>query len=96
MLRGGSKTPATCKMEPLFSNGYLLEAIYYYSKYLFPLVDVAGVPDQPLTTIYYFIMGVVYATIRNPTFCLALYLTGIHFRGKLQYVGHVGAQKIKS
>ena len=34
-------------------------------------------------------------TVRNPAFCLALYLTGVHFRGKLQYVGHVGGQKIK-
>ena len=37
----------------------------------------------------------MYVTIRNPAFCLALYLTGVHFRGKLQYVGHVGGQKIK-
>ena len=34
-------------------------------------------------------------TVRNPAFCLALYLTGVHFRGKLQYVGHTGGQKIK-
>ena len=34
-------------------------------------------------------------TVRNPAFCLALYLTGVHFRGKLQYVGHVGGQKVK-
>ena len=27
--------------------------------------------------------------------CLASYLTGVHFRGELQYVDHVGAQKIK-
>ena len=25
---------------------------------------------------------VVYATIGNPAFCLALYLTGVHFRGE--------------
>ena len=25
----------------------------------------------------------------------ALYLTGVHFRGELQHVGHVGAQKNK-
>ena len=34
-------------------------------------------------------------TIRNPAFCLALYLTGVHFRGELQHVGLVGEQKIK-
>ena len=28
-------------------------------------------------------------------FCLPLYLTGVHFRGKLQQGGHVGEQKIK-
>ena len=34
-------------------------------------------------------------TIGNPAFCLALYLTDVHFRGELQYVGRVGGQKIK-
>ena len=34
-------------------------------------------------------------TIGNPLFCLALYLTGIRFRGELQHVGHVREQKIK-
>ena len=34
-------------------------------------------------------------TIENPAFCLDLYLTGIHFRGDLQHLGHVGEQKIK-
>ena len=34
-------------------------------------------------------------TIRNPAFCFALYLTGVHFRGELQHVGHEGEQKIK-
>ena len=34
-------------------------------------------------------------TIGNPAFCLALYLTGVHFRGELQHIGHVGGQKIK-
>ena len=27
--------------------------------------------------------------IGNPAFCLALYLTGVHFRGELQHVGDV-------
>ena len=46
--------------------------------------------------IYYFYhYEVVYETIGNPAFCLALYLTGVHFRGTLQLVGHVGGQKIK-
>ena len=31
--------------------------------------------------------------IGNPAFCLVLYLTGVHFRGELQHVGHVGLQK---
>ena len=38
----------------------------------------------------------VYVTTGNSFFCLALYLTGVHFRGELQQVGHVSEQKIKS
>ena len=34
-------------------------------------------------------------TIGNPAFCLVLYLTGVHFRGELQHVGHAGEQKMK-
>ena len=34
-------------------------------------------------------------TIGNPAFCVALYLTGVHFRGDLQPVGDVSEQKIK-
>ena len=34
-------------------------------------------------------------TIGNPVFCLALYLTGVYFRGELQRVGQMGEQKIK-
>ena len=34
-------------------------------------------------------------TIGNPGFCVALYLTGVHFRGDLQPVGDVSEQKIK-
>ena len=37
----------------------------------------------------------VCVTIGNPAFCLFLYLTGVHFRGKLQYIGDVSQQKIK-
>ena len=29
---------------------------------------------------------VLYVTIGNPAFYIALYLTGVHFRGKLQHV----------
>ena len=43
----------------------------------------------------YFHYEVVYATIGNPAFCRAIYLTGVHFRGELQHVGHLGEQKIK-
>ena len=31
--------------------------------------------------------------IGNLAFCLALYLTGAHFRDELHHVGHVGEQK---
>ena len=34
-------------------------------------------------------------TIGDPAFCLALYLTGVHFQGELQHDGHVGEQKVK-
>ena len=32
-------------------------------------------------------------TIGNQTFCLFLYLTGVHFRGELQHIGDVSQQK---
>ena len=38
---------------------------------------------------------VVYMAIGKAPFCLALYLTGVHFRGVLQHVGEVNEQKIK-
>ena len=34
-------------------------------------------------------------TIGDAAFCLALYLTGVHFRGELQHGGYVGEQQIK-
>ena len=37
----------------------------------------------------------VYVTIQYPAFCLFLYLTDVHFRGKLQHGGDVTQQKIK-
>ena len=37
----------------------------------------------------------VYVANGNPSFCLSLYLTGVHFRGELQHVGNVSEQKIK-
>ena len=37
----------------------------------------------------------VYGKIGNPAFCLALYLTGVHFQGKLKHVGDVSEWKIK-
>ena len=33
ILRGGSKTPATYKMEPFYSSSYLHETVNYCSKY---------------------------------------------------------------
>ena len=38
---------------------------------------------------------VVYVTVGSPAFCLFLYLTGVHFRGKLQHVVDVSEQKTK-
>ena len=38
-----------------------------------------------------FPLEVVYMTIGNPAFCLALYLAGVHFRGELQHVSDVSA-----
>ena len=35
---------------------------------------------------------IVYLTIGNLAFRLALYLTGVKFRGKSQHVSHVGQQ----
>ena len=37
----------------------------------------------------------LHVTIGNPAFCLFFYLSGVHFRGKLQHVGDVSQQKIK-
>ena len=37
----------------------------------------------------------VYVTIVLPAFCLFLYLTGVHFRAKLQRRGDVSQQKIR-
>ena len=31
----------------------------------------------------------------KPSFCFALYLTGVHFPGELHHVGDVSEQKIK-
>ena len=42
-----------------------------------------------------FIYEAVYVAIGNQAFCLFLYLTGMHFRGKLQHIGDVSEQKIK-
>ena len=37
----------------------------------------------------------VSVTIGNPAFFIALYLTGVHFRGELQHICDVSEQKIK-
>ena len=37
----------------------------------------------------------VYVTIGNPAFCFFLYLTDVHFRGKLQHIGDDSQQKIE-
>ena len=36
----------------------------------------------------------MYVTIGSPAFCLALYLTGVYFRGGLQRAGDVSGHKI--
>ena len=40
-----------------------------------------------------FFSEAVYVTIGNPAFCLAFYLTGVHFRSELQHIGDVSEQK---
>ena len=40
------------------------------------------------------IKEVVCVTVGNPAFCLAIYLTYVHFRGELQHVGHMDEEKI--
>ena len=41
------------------------------------------------------VLEVVYVKLETQFFCLALYLTGVHFPGELQEVRNVGGQKIK-
>ena len=38
---------------------------------------------------------IVFVTVGNPAFCLALSLTRVHFRDELEHVVHGGEQKIK-
>ena len=60
----------------------------------------SSVPPN-ITLLYFFSSSIIYfgqkevayVTIGNPAFCLALYLTGVHFRGKLQHFGDVREQK---
>ena len=40
-------------------------------------------------------MEVVYVAIGNPDFCLALYSTDAHFRGKLHHAGDFSNKKTK-
>ena len=47
------------------------------------------------TRIYSGPFKVVYLTNWYSTFCLNFHLTGIHFRGELQHIGHGGEQKVK-
>ena len=49
------------------------------SQYVFSVIFVIA-PDTDYD------YEVVYVTIGNPAFYLALYLTGVHFRSKLQHV----------
>ena len=49
---------------------------------------------SPQANSYLIWYWVVHVTIGKPAFCIALYLTGIHFRDKLQHIGHMDEQKI--
>ena len=49
---------------------------------------------KPFVVLNISMKEVAYVTIENSAFCLAFYLTDVHFRGELQHVGHVGEQKI--
>ena len=42
-----------------------------------------------------FTLEVVCVTIENPAVCLALYLTGVHFRDEIRHVGDVTEQIIE-
>ena len=57
--------------------------------------DKLTIDDMDFFFQFYSIIEFVYVTIGNPTFCLAFYLTGVHFQGELHHVGHVGERKIK-
>ena len=50
---------------------------------------------RPIVYVTVVYITIVYVTIGNPTFCLVLYLTGVHFWGELQHAGDVNEQKIK-
>ena len=56
--------------------------------------DKLTIDDMDFFSVLFYYRGCL-VTIENSTFCLAFYLTGVHFRGESQHVGHVGEQKIK-
>ena len=76
-------------------------SMFYFTKSKFIYGCFSEVTESLKTTIFInkiFLrqpFEVVYVTLGNPAFCLALYLTGVPFRGELQYVGDVSKEKIK-
>ena len=67
---------------------------------VFDIISKSLFSAQVKITIHFFhsletVLEVAYVTIGNTAFFLALYLTGVHFRGELQHVGYVGGHKFK-
>ena len=69
---------------------YLLRYYFYLVVYLYDNEKILCAPRKFVNLILKtFPLEVVYMTIGNPAFCLALYFAGVHFRGQLQHVGDV-------
>ena len=80
----------TC-MSSVF-HSYLLVCLPYVTRMYSCVIRIPLVCTR-LSSVYHSYVVLLW-TIENPAFCLALYLTGVHFRGELQDEGHVGEQKI--
>ena len=59
------------------------------------MTKLEGKDQQSNSFFKTFTWEVVYVTIGNPAFCLALNITGVHFRCELQLVGDVSEPEIK-
>ena len=86
-----------CKSNPPDQPGFLMYWLQVLRKSRSQTLSIViriswkRLSSQPT----YAILEVVYLTNWYLTFCLTCYLYDVHFQGKLQYVGHVGEQKIK-